>query len=423
MRLLTHLLLPVALLTGCAQTPSAPDLDLHMVWLGAENDAPPSDVATVTVQRLDAFGDEVPGASADYTLARLDDLDGDGRPELEQRQLPTNEAFTLRITARDSDGATNYRGQLGPITLAPGERRYAPVYLYKTSTASVVASLDHQFGLFPTATTLHDGRVLVAGGFDTTEESTCPPGMRETSICVVATGTNKAHLFDPASAQFYEVESGMLAARGGHTATPLPNGRVLIAGGAAAAYLVFEATNDEELPRRNFELYPLPSPDSEDFEAALTAAQQGNRTFGGHASFEIFDALRNAETEDVDRDGDPSRGAFVGSIDASDEPSPLNNARCLHTASPATGAEGESTARVVLAGGVHGDATSSWEVFDDRRPGGSGVYDNRGAILKAPRRAPSSEPIPGLPGYPILIAGGGGATDVNDLAEVCTLSG
>lgn len=67
-----------------------------------------------------------------------------------------------------------------------------------------------------TATLLSDGRVLIAGGFR--EE-----GTSEISIA-------SAELFDPAT-QTFTLLSDMNEPRNGHTATLLPNGQVLIAGG------------------------------------------------------------------------------------------------------------------------------------------------------------------------------------------------
>jgi hypothetical protein len=73
-----------------------------------------------------------------------------------------------------------------------------------------------------TATLLPDGRVLVAGGVlvpaDNSEGDTL----------------DGAELFDPSTGT-WEATGSMIDARSFHTATPLPNGRVLVAGGVFAA--------------------------------------------------------------------------------------------------------------------------------------------------------------------------------------------
>jgi hypothetical protein len=71
-----------------------------------------------------------------------------------------------------------------------------------------------------TATTLADGRVLVAGGYDN----------RDAAL-------GSAALYDPTTDTFSQTGS-MATARGQHTATKLPDGRVLIVGGGPASWIV-----------------------------------------------------------------------------------------------------------------------------------------------------------------------------------------
>jgi hypothetical protein len=72
--------------------------------------------------------------------------------------------------------------------------------------------------IFHTATLLADGRVLIAGG-DMIE--TRAPGAFNTQ--------SSAELYDPLTGTFRA--TGLTRPRSGHTATLLPDGRVLIAGG------------------------------------------------------------------------------------------------------------------------------------------------------------------------------------------------
>ena len=99
----------------------------------------------------------------------------------------------------------------GPITHAVSE-----LYDPTTGTFSLTGSLnDHRHA--HTATLLPDGKVLIAGGTQTTS-----PGF--------GISLNTAELYDPAAGTF-SVTGNMTSSRSGPRATLLPNGKVLILSG------------------------------------------------------------------------------------------------------------------------------------------------------------------------------------------------
>ena len=94
----------------------------------------------------------------------------------------------------------------------PGAEIYAPA-TGKFTEAGDPAAIH----LGGTATLLADGRVLLAGGYDTISAT-------------VSVESKKAELYDPSTGKFTSTGS-MTTGRSGHTATLLTDGRVLIAGG------------------------------------------------------------------------------------------------------------------------------------------------------------------------------------------------
>jgi N-acetylneuraminic acid mutarotase len=93
---------------------------------------------------------------------------------------------------------------------------YDPVAQTFTALSASMADptlFDHQ------ATLLPNGEVLLTGGFAASDES-----------------VNTAQLYDPIAQTFTTLDATMTVARGGHTATLLPSGQVLLAGGQTGLY-------------------------------------------------------------------------------------------------------------------------------------------------------------------------------------------
>lgn len=397
--MLTSALVISAPCLGCDGAPTAagePEVALRVAWLGRTPSAElPPDVQYIRLYVLRGGERFDPADFADTSVASLPDADNDGHPELAIPQLPTYSEVALLVYGLDASSNPLYVGHAGPMVLAAGERRYIDLRMYQVGMSTEVGGLAGRIAA--TATALPDGRVLVAGGFSDVRTMTCPTDVPAESRCFDLHATRDAFVLDPATGSFHPVRGGgMLEARGGHTATALADGRIVVAGGAAQAMLVM---SPQGLP-------------------AITGFAPGMRVTapaGGHATFELFEPDANPEGVDVDRDGDPGRGGFVGSADAPGAAGRLNHGRFMHAAVDVPGRPD----RVMFVGGI-GDSASaqSWEIFDARKPGGWGVYAETGNRLSAARFTPSAValvmPSPGR----IWIFGGGVATSDAQLADV-----
>lgn len=369
---------------------------MRVRWGLTEPATLPADVDRIS---LDVFvDDETEADNSIHTVSNLEDADMNGRRELIRGDLPTGVPIRMRITG-EVGGTPTYVGHVGPIVLRAGERRYVEPFMFRVNDSTTLASGGMRGRVLHSATALPDGRVLIAGGYDALTSAACPIDQPEGSRCFVLSASDEALVYEPSTGDFFPVAGDMIEARGGHTATALPDGRVLLAGGATAALLVMSPQGSSAAPT-GFALRILPR------------AIDGTPT--ALATFEVFDPEANAEGEDIDADGDPGRGGFVGAADDPTDPGRLDHARFLATASAIPG-----TRRVLIAGG-DGDpgASTSFVVFDADRAGGYGVLETSGNALAAPRVAAGSIAVGSGPGTAVWIVGGNDAATDGDLAEV-----
>jgi hypothetical protein len=144
----------------------------------------------------------------------------DGSPDGPFAELydPINGTWTAAgtmITLRGARTATLLPDGKVLVTRGSSAELYDPQTGAWSATQRMIATRAGH-----TATLLADGRVLVAGGSGSAEESACQ--------CHAPLGS--AELYDPASGT-WSATASMVEVRSGHTATLLPDGRVLVASG------------------------------------------------------------------------------------------------------------------------------------------------------------------------------------------------
>jgi hypothetical protein len=200
---------------------------------------------------------------------------------------------------------------------------YASAEIFDPKTAAWIATDPPDQRLFHTATLLADGRVLVVGGA-IARPSGAPLYLSSTL------------LFDPTTLTFGKGPS-MAEARGAHTATLLPGGRVLVSGGYRNGALSTAEIFD---PSANAWLEAAPMAVARYAHSATVLPDQRILVAGGNGPT----SLSSAEIYD------PASGAWSPTDD-------LQEARAFHTSTLLM------DGRVLLAGGATPDELSTAELF------------------------------------------------------------
>ena len=174
-----------------------------------------------------------------------------------------------------------------------------------------------------TATLLANGMVLIAGGYNGAIPATPPPTDPDAGFFYTGTFPATAELYDPGTGTFTATGS-LNAAREGHTATLLPNGLVLITGG-----------NDSDLSLQRLASAELYDPGAGTFTAAASMAvpREGHTATllpngmvliagGNPGTYPATDSGYNPASAEL---YDPGTGTFTAT-------GSLNTARDNHTA-------------------------------------------------------------------------------------------
>ncbi|MFK7985286.1 MAG: hypothetical protein AB8I08_04575 [Sandaracinaceae bacterium] len=403
-------ILPLSLMLSCAAPAADEPLDVQVRWGLGESTTLPDSVTGIQVVTCIDDGTTETCDSTSCSLAALT-LTGPNPvlncrpaegtemfgsdPVLVRRNLPRGQPIRYLLRGSDDSNRVTFVGQAGPFVLGQGERRQVSIQMYPVDMPTIVPGASVRRVLH-TSTLLPDGRVLVAGGFTGFEPTSCPAtlSLGAEANCFDLTATNRAAAYDVSTGTLTDLGASMLAARGGHTATRLPDGRVLLAGGASRAVLAMIPQGAGAVSGYRMEMFPL----------------EDDGSAGAHDHYEIFDAFLNGDPVDPERDGDPARGGFFG-VAGSSSPGALNQPRFLHAAA----AVQNRPNTVLLAGGLGGNTTArTYEVFDYARAGGFGVYQG-GGNLSVQRTMPSAIAVGD---DQVWIFGGATADEERDLADV-----
>ena len=160
---------------------------------------------------------------------------------VQQESAPLGDSLTLsqipvgedrRVMVTGVDGArTLWRGLARGIAVKSGKTSEITLLMTRIANVTCARSLMASGRAFHSASVLPDGRVLLIGGVSESRATTCSDG---SSGCTTLLATDQAELFDPSTGQFAATGS-LKHARAFHTAVVLPNGRVIVVGGAASA--------------------------------------------------------------------------------------------------------------------------------------------------------------------------------------------
>ncbi|AUX22245.1 uncharacterized protein SOCEGT47_027460 [Sorangium cellulosum] len=275
------------------------------------------------------------------------------------------------------DGRVLIAGGFDPETIIDSAEIFDPV-----SASWLPAGRRLTVRYMHSATPLSDGRVLIAGGY----------GAKPSLGGTVREALDTVELFDPVSGSWLSIKP-LFTARGSHTATPLPDGSVLVAGGTAHGGLDSAEVLDpasgawrslDPLRTARYEQTTTVLRDGRVLVAGGRDSQSGRQTLLDSA--EVFDptsgewlavesmpAARRSHTATRLPDG---RVLVAGGAHLEEEPvdgvevfdpaaeqwqriAPMITARWYHTATLL------SDGRVLVAGGLGPDgALESAEVFD-----------------------------------------------------------
>jgi hypothetical protein len=234
-----HILIGTVLATGCGPQGGGLALKIHFTQPTATGAGP--------LRGEDPLGEgQTPPNITDFRICvsaadmgkpkcqhfNLNDYDKKKKARVDD--LPVGKDRRVSFQGYDfADLEVHWCGKVSDIEIKKNQTTKVSMFISGCGNFTGVRNKMSKPRVFHTATKLPDGRVLIAGGFyvATATDTLCPGGP-----CVHLTATKSVDIFDPLTGSF-DPASGikLVHARGLHTATRLPDGRIFIAGGCEQA--------------------------------------------------------------------------------------------------------------------------------------------------------------------------------------------
>lgn len=294
----------------------------------------------------------------------------EGQGDLASAELydPASGAWTATgslVTRRNGHTATLLsNGKVLVVGGQSGFRDATTAELYDPESGTWTVTGSYSPGFRHTATLLPNGKVLVAGGF-------------VTEFGYGGGSHGGAALYDPASENW--TTTGRLAiSRDSHTATLLPNGKVLVAGGGEHLVLFGLGTLSSA------ELYD-PASGNWAMTGSLASPREGHKATLLPTGRVLVAAGRRTSALSTAELYDPAGGTWMAT-------GSLANARSGHTMTLL------SSGQVLVAGGYDGGARASGELYHSA----SGIWVATGSLITAR----SNHVAALLPNDKLLVTGG-----------------
>lgn len=194
--------------------------------------------------------------------------------EVEMERIPVGDNRNVLVTGLRST-LSLWRGGVRDVSVQANKTTDVNVFMTRVADMTCARAPLQNGRSFHTATPLPDGRVLLTGGISQQSDSTACSPLGTLCRQLVATGT--ADVFDPSTGRVFATGS-MLRARAFHTATALPDGRVIIVGGAASA-LVSNMAPFPIIPSQGVREIEVYDPATGEFTLVGQDTETGGRTF------------------------------------------------------------------------------------------------------------------------------------------------